>query len=229
MREWTRGRIEARRAGAWGQAADRVPSTGWVARLYAVVERPTKTPAFLGPYVGPPPWEPRSQFIALSAQSTDEEVLLVVAQLARYGHGGDESTSFEGLVAEFPRITPGGLAASDSETTVEPSCCCGLEMWRDWHQLRLDGSGPWLGHDPAPWVEKRGDEYLVWPDGGLDPVPMERLRPVCFSARELDEALTGVENDLKAFAERLRTWTDARAPQSAPALASAFRRLAQVG
>jgi hypothetical protein len=36
----------------------------------------------------------------------------------------------------------GGLTARDTETgaEIEPGCCLGLEMWRDWKYL-LDGRG----------------------------------------------------------------------------------------
>jgi len=197
---------------------------GAAPHLHAVVERPIRAPAFV-PGVPPQPWP---AFVRLCGESSDHDVALVVAQFARYGHGGLSPGSLEGLVADFPRITPGGLAAVDGVNTVHPSCCCGLESWRDWHRLLSDGPSPWLGHDPAPWVERRGDEFLVWADGGLGKEGVGELQPIHFSKDQLAAALDAAERDLVAFARRLLDWSSVVAPAHAQALAEGFRTLARL-
>jgi len=152
-------------------------------------------------------------------------VALVVARLARYGHGGGGPQSLKGLAADFPRVTPGGLAAAGRLTVVYPSCCCGLEAWRDWYQLLSDGQSPWLGHDPSPWVEVRGEEFLVWPDGDVGEANEGDAQPIRFSKPELVASLASAERDLGAFADRLRDWASTRAPEHAQALCDRFRAL----
>jgi hypothetical protein len=164
--------------------------------LCAVVECPIEAPAFVAP-VRPRPWP---GFIQLSGASPDQDVALVVAQLARYGHGAGGPTTIESLAADFPHVTPGGLAAVDRLTTVLPSCCCGLESWRDWYRLLSEGQSPWLGHDPSPWVEMRGEEFLVWPDGGLGDAGVGEFQPIRFSKLGLAASLANAEADLGAFA-----------------------------
>ena len=193
-------------------------------QLYAVIECPMEAPAFVG-HVGPRPWP---GFVRLSGWSPDHEVALVVAQLARYGHGGGGPTSIEGLVADFPHVVPGGLAAVDGPEAVHPSCCCGLESWRDWYQLLNDGQSPWLGHDPSPWVEKRNEQFLVWPDGGLGEAAVGELHPIRFSKHALATSLAAAERDLGAFAGRLRDWASVLAPAYAQALIDGFRALTKL-
>jgi hypothetical protein len=193
-------------------------------RLIAVIESPPKA----SPFVGDVPPQPWPSFVRLFGQSSDGDVALVVAQLAQYGQRGGGRQSIEALVRKFPTIVAGGLAAEDGRTTVHPSCCCGLESWRDWHGLLSDGHQPWLGHDPSPWVEKRGEEFLVWPDGGLGAAKSVDLQPVRFSSRELAASLGDVERDLNEFVGRLREWTAARGPDYAEALAKRFRALARL-
>jgi hypothetical protein len=152
-----------------------------------------------------PPRRPsRDRLVSLS-KTAETEVALVVAQLARYGHGGNGLQDLASLVESFPKVAPGGISASDEHQEIHPSCCCGIEGWREWSQLLAGGHGPWLGHDPAPWVELHDGAVLVWPDGGLVNVDIEGMRPVRFSKAEFEAALVHVEADLRDFLGRLRS------------------------
>jgi hypothetical protein len=118
-------------------------------------------------------------------------------------------------------VVPGGIAACDELQEVVPSCCCGLESWRDWVQVVTGGTGPWLGHDPSPWVEVREDAVLVWPDGGLGEAN-EDLHPVRFSKPEFEAALVDVDDDLRGFLRRLHVWATTVSPEYAARLAERF-------
>lgn len=65
-------------------------------------------------------------------------------------------------------FVPGGLLARDTETgvSIPPSCCCGLEDWREWVSVPRGGQ-PWLGHSPTPWIEHLDGAVRIWPDGGM--------------------------------------------------------------
>src|SRR5579859_4713922 len=153
--------------------------------LHALIESPLEAPAFLGPLC-PRPW-PR--FIRLCGETSDDDVGLVVAQLGVYGHGGAARTDFGALIGGFPRVAPGGLAAIDERQQIEPSCCSGLEGWREWHQLlTTPDQSPWMGHDPAPWIERSGTDFLVWPDGGLSDAvgpSAAAMQPIRFTREQI--------------------------------------------
>ncbi|MFG2629807.1 hypothetical protein [Streptomyces sp. NPDC048473] len=72
----------------------------------------------------------------------------------------------EPLVTADCVIAPGGLRIRDTATgvTASPGCCFGLKNWRDWLDL-MNSEEPWLGHDPAPHVERVGAIVRLWPDG----------------------------------------------------------------
>jgi hypothetical protein len=155
--------------------------------------------------------------VRLSADSPPGDVALVVAQLASYG--GDRS-SFAELLEAFPGVLPGGLAAVHDGLVIPPSCCCGLEGWRDWEALLEDGTSPWLGHDPSPWVELVDDSFVVWAD------QRDATRPptarVLFTPHQLRAALLRANDDVSAFVSTLRAWLAERDPGRAGAIADKF-------
>jgi hypothetical protein len=136
---------------------------------------------------------------------TAADIGLVFARLIDYNHieGHDIGALQAGIIAAESLILPGGLQTSLGDQEINPSCCCGLECWREWERV-LEGGSPWLGHDPAPWVELSGDVVRIWSDGGLDEAPdafsiaLERPH---FQA-ELDRAA----QELRAFLERAAAW-----------------------
>ncbi len=149
----------------------------------------------------------------------------MILVLGTYGQGGTEPKSLRALASQPPDVAPGGIAASGGRTTIYPSCCCGLEDWRSWLALFEDGPSPWLGHDPAPWVERSGDGFTIWADGGLgepDSGPPERIVvPRSTLAREL----ATIEATLNAFSARLGDVLSERGDvASATAIATWFRR-----
>jgi hypothetical protein len=54
----------------------------------------------------------------------------MVAALCTYG-GPKDHRDLAALAGQFPSVAPGGLEVTDEATTVFPSCCCGLEGWRE--------------------------------------------------------------------------------------------------
>ncbi len=188
--------------------------------LWAVIESPSEVP----PYVGPTPARPWPSHVRLHSGTSDELIALVVGQLLQYGHSATKPSSIAELLAKFPGVAPGGLTATDMRQSIYPSCCCGLETWHEWKDLLNHGTQPWLGHDPSPWVEAKGEQFLVWPDGGMGEAPTEGMHPVLFTNCELHRALDEVERDLAAFVDRLRTWCRTRSPEAADQLAARFQQ-----
>jgi hypothetical protein len=130
---------------------------------------------------------------------------LVFAQLVDYNRiaGGDIGALQSGVLAAERLILPGGLQASLGDQEINPSCCCGLEGWREWQRV-LDGGSPWLGHDPAPWVELSGDVVRVWSDGALDEAP--DAFPIAFERSHFQAELDRAARQLRTFLERSVDW-----------------------
>lgn len=165
-------------------------------RIVPVLEAPSRPHTFWMDL----PDDPWPAFIELVADASPGTVALAVLVLCSYGHGGVEPLTPQALVAEFTEIAPGGLAISSGDVWMSPSCCCGLERWRSWHKLlRASAESPWLGHDPAPWVECIGDGFMVWADGGLGGFDPETTARVALSRAELAGGLDFVEKSLRSF------------------------------
>ncbi|WP_157544907.1 hypothetical protein [Microtetraspora fusca] len=103
----------------------------------------------------------------------------------------------------------------DSATglTISPSCCSGLEDWREWGALP-QGYWPFLGHDPSPWIEILSDRFRVWPDDGRSAGDLF----IDIPARELPGLLRGVQRDLLGFLNAVEKWALAIFPDRTPAL-----------
>ncbi|MEM6751715.1 MAG: hypothetical protein AAF630_01815 [Cyanobacteria bacterium P01_C01_bin.38] len=135
-------------------------------QLQAVVEAPYNENEPLYPWAVAD-YKPFS-FIRLSGKMTDGEVGLVFAQLVDYNDILSEGSANDVLhrVIQAPSLVlPGGIQArAANNKVISPSCCCGLERWRDWLRFMKKGQSPWLGHDPNPWVEKVKELVRVWSD-----------------------------------------------------------------
>jgi hypothetical protein len=181
-------------------------TAAWHARLMASLQPIVWAPASLPAFVPGLPSATPAGPIRLNASTPPDEIALVVALLVEHV-GAQDVASFEALLEVFPSIVSGGLRASDDDHEITPGCCCGLEMWREWHLLLSSSQSPWLGHDPDAWVEIQGDTFIVWSDGpeghGVAGGALESVR---FTRAELGAALGAVEADLRGFLERLRSW-----------------------
>lgn len=113
----------------------------------------------------------------------------------------EEAASFlTALPAQASRILAGGLTARKGDFEIEPACCCGLEAWREWHDLFEHQVSPWLGHDPTAWVEPKDGQFILHTDQG------EKGEALAVSPDELAAALNQARVDLEAFFDSLRTW-----------------------
>jgi hypothetical protein len=186
--------------------------------LHAVIEAPNEAPSFVSG-LPPLPWP---SHVRLSGQVGLDEVALVIAQLATYGRAPDPAfADLAGLADNFPVVLPGGLAAISGGIAIYPSCCCGLEGWREWDALLDEGSQPWLGHDPSPWVEVVEEGFVVWPDQGSSASPDKCIR---FSEAGLRFAVVEASRDLREFLQPLRTWVAERAPALADRIVAEFSK-----
>ena len=191
-------------------------------RIFPVIERASPIETFWLPL----PAEPWPDYIELSRSSPAESIALVVLALSTYGHRDPEAPlSAAELADDFPTVAAGGLAISDGTFTVYPSCCCGLEGWRAWQRLLASGESPWLGHNPAPWVEQVDDDFVIWADGGLGRFQSGSTRFLRLSRDQLERGITSVDAALEGFAESLDATLARWNSGEASAIATAFREV----
>lgn len=150
-------------------------------------------------------------FIRLSGKMRDQEVGLVFAELVKYNHlesEGDTNNVLHRVIQAESLILPGGvqvIAATDK--VISPSCCCGLETWRDWLIFLKTGGSPWLGHDPSPWAEKVGTLVRVWSDQ-KNRWSDKKAKPfhIDFEQSKFEPELGKVQRDLNAFLVKIEAW-----------------------
>lgn len=148
--------------------------------------------------------------IRLFREMAFPEIGLVFAQLAQYNQieltNGKQAVLEQILEAES-LILPGGIEVISKEKSIPPSCCCGLETWREWIMFLETGNSPWLGHDPSPWIERQDDIIRIWSDGGIEPASdafyIDVMHP------DFKRALMLVEQDLQAFLDSIESWAQA--------------------
>lgn len=187
--------------------------------LRPVVASPPEPSAFWCP-LPPKPWP---DFIELSGSSTDGEVALVLLQLATYNRGRQlVPLQPAELVSAESLVLPGGLQATNGTQVISPSCCCGLEGWPEWRYALEDGTSPWMGHDPFPWLEQQEGQFQLWPDEITPERPPGT--PIRFTQAELEAQLSGVPGMLGGFLARVREVLLACAPADAEVLAARFDR-----
>jgi hypothetical protein len=168
----------------------------------------------------PKPWP---SFIRLSGQSTANEVAFLVGTLSSYGTSNQTpAKSPEELVRTFPKILPGGFASVDDTQTIYPSCCSGLENWSDWLDVLSSGESPWMGHDPAPFIELVDGRVHIWADGGLGDKPAS-VASVVFTIAQFESALRRAVADLEEFTIPLCAWLQNHAPQQASLIGKKFK------
>ncbi|MFH8632115.1 hypothetical protein ACH4CC_19930 [Streptomyces lydicus] len=127
----------------------------------------------------------------------------------------DAGEQLRRLLQQEKLIAPGGLRLreTDSDVTVSPGCCCGLEDWRDWLGL-LEGDVPWLGHDPSPAIEVAEPVLRLWPDGGNEE---GAASGPCLEipVGDLARILHTVHDELQGFLSLTGQWAARRVPSLA--------------
>jgi len=180
------------------------------------------------------PWEIAEidgSWLRLSAEMMQPEIGLFFAQLANYNQI-DLSQTKEAILKKIlgadSLILAGGIQAMFKEQEISPSCCCGLEGWREWQNFLETGGTPWLGHDPSPWLEQVDGMIRIWSDGGLgdsmeDAFKIEVERPV------FKRAFQSVERDLLGFRFCIEGWCESIGFERASELAQKIERCFHIG
>jgi hypothetical protein len=169
-------------------------------------------------------------WMRLSAEMTQPEIGLFFAQLASYNQidlSRNREAILKDILAADRLALAGGIQAVFNDRVISPSCCCGLEGWREWQHFLKTGETPWLGHDPSPWLEQVDGVIRIWSDGGLgnsieNAFEFEVDRPV------FELALQSVERDLLGFRFCIESWCESIGFERASELADKVEQCFQL-
>jgi hypothetical protein len=168
------------------------------------------------------PLEEKHCWLALGAHSSESDVARVVAWLCTYmdvGASGSIQTLSqaltEALIQRDGWILPGGLLVRYAGFECWPSCCCGLEHWHEWYDVKPGGTSPWMGHNPGPWVECGVKTATIWADRVIKDGLRDRDDTVTLTYDEIGRALGRAAEELIAFHMRLCDWFARHAPSEA--------------
>ena len=104
------------------------------------------------------------------------------------------------LVSLDEAVLGGGLIAIKGKFRLYPGCCCGIETWSEWKEIKPDGASPWLGHDPDAWIDTSLQDAVL--HNGLE----SEVRSLEVSYQEIESALYRTERDLREFLVGLQNW-----------------------
>lgn len=182
--------------------------------MRVVVNPPELHPVVEAPWFdGTPPWpwpiadrKPFS-FIRLARAMEHVDVGSVIAQIVTDLDAAPTIPALAASVLEAESLQlPGGLQASQEGREINPSCCCGLEGWREWLWCLESGESPWMGHEPTPWVEWQGGVARVWSDGGMVGLPGDHAFAIQFDRECLASELDRVSRELVEFLSLVEAW-----------------------
>ena len=163
-------------------------------------------------YIHFPKWldEPAEykEFVVLDDQVSVQDVDSFIIGLFYFNNWfnlGDAQESFQFLLQKMEEgiILGGGLLFSDGTQNIPPSCCCGLEDWREQVDGCLNNRSPWLGHQPSPSIQFTEEKIYVWPNdytGEYDKnVHVEKMTPIEYEPNTFRQMILNIEKDIVSF------------------------------
>ena len=163
-------------------------------------------------FENPSPTSPADRFVFLDGDTSDAGIKKFIFAINSYGGStytmpGDLKGTIRYL-ADYKedRVIGGGLAAFKDDFELYPQCCCGLEDWREWFEVKRGGHSPWLGHSPDPWVEVKENNAVIHSGLGSS---------VVVNFEEVKVALRRAEKDLIDVLQRVREVTSLEDPDAA--------------
>lgn len=101
----------------------------------------------------------------------------------------------------------GGLLFQEDDKIIKPSCCCGLEQWKEIVNDIKAKQKPWLGHDPLGTCIYEEDKTIVCSDDismlqgkNKDKIKAEKeIIKIIYTDKELDVLFHQLETDMQEF------------------------------
>ncbi|KMN42980.1 hypothetical protein [Bacillus sp. LK2] len=147
------------------------------------------------------------EYISLTKNNSPQDVDLFLVGLFGYNHidiSNGPITAFKDLLNAESIVMAGGiLFIEDEEKMIFPSCCSGLEGWRDIFNGVIEGSSPWMGHNPYPTLQFEDDIVHVWSDDYIgiweQNLSNDDMYCIEYGRDNLITKLKNIETDLKEF------------------------------
>lgn len=147
--------------------------------------------------------------VNLSKLSTLEDAVLFFTLLCGYNNVDVDrecAAVLNELITTDEVAIRGGIAFEDKDKVILPSCCCGLENWRDVLEAVLSKKSVWLGHDPFPSVEYVDNTVRIWSDDfsgvmrkDLSEQELQKMYYIEYNRDDLIKKLQSIEIDLLDF------------------------------
>lgn len=148
-----------------------------------------------------------SPFHILNGEMDSQALWSFLQELCNYGGYSDGTgnpdtpeIAIKTLLSRETEVVAGGIAVIAGDFRLYPSCCCGLEDWVEWRNIKKNGASPWLGHDPDPWIDTSGDRAIL--HNGMN----TGKESIDVSYEELLVAVENASVALSQFLEKLRSW-----------------------
>jgi hypothetical protein len=147
--------------------------------------------------------------LRLHGDMAETEIAAIIVAIARQNQL-PTADGFAGicnvLLKDDGLILFGGIRVRDDGKEIRPGCCCGVETWRE-QAGAFQGKEQWLGHDPAPWVEVRTSDVLLWSDGGIGGTQPD-VFSISIPREQAERVLDYAQHDLKWFLGQLYNWAE---------------------
>ncbi|OBZ16497.1 hypothetical protein [Bacillus sp. FJAT-26390] len=167
----------------------------------------------IDPFFEQPNWLSKVEYretVYLSKNSTEEDAVLFLTLLCGFNNISIDKEPNE-FVQELIRTDEvalsGGIAFEGQGKLILPSCCCGLEQWREVKEAVKSKKDIWLGHDPFPTIEYIDESVRIWSDDYIgnrkkEPITEQERQKMFFitySHHDLIEQMNVIEMDLLDF------------------------------
>lgn len=151
------------------------------------------------------------QLVKIKGNCTKEEVDALLYGILGYNDIDLSTNPKESLTAlmenmrEGEVIMSGGLLFQEDQHIIMPSCCCGLEQWKEIVSDIQAKRKPWLGHDPWGTCIYENDKTIVCSDDVNSYKTEEKekiaanLVQITFTDSELDRFFHQIELDMQEF------------------------------
>lgn len=103
-------------------------------------------------------------------------------------------------------IMSGGLLFQEDDKMIFPSCCCGLEEWKEIVDDIRNKKSPWMGHDPFPCCLYNDNTVIVCSDNmefyknsDYKRTTIDEPIQIIYTNAEMDSLLEQLEMDMKNF------------------------------
>ncbi|ERI11669.1 hypothetical protein [Aneurinibacillus aneurinilyticus] len=164
------------------------------------------------PYFDQPSWLSKAEYrenVVLSKLSSIDDAVLFFTLLCGYNDvdvARDPTDVLNELIATDEVVIRGGITFEDKNKVILPSCCCGLENWRDVLEAVISKEGVWLGHNPFPSVEYIDNTVRIWSDDfsgvmrkDVTEKEIRKMYYIEYSRDDLIKKLQSIETDLLDF------------------------------